>query len=74
MNTPWPPRPAELAEWPIVWRERWGRLANDLEDRDVLFPESERQAFEKIKAEKMAEEAKAPSVKESEVSHGSPET
>ena len=30
---PWPPRPAELASWPLAWRERWGWLANDLEAR-----------------------------------------
>jgi len=51
---PWPPRPAELAEWPIPWRERWGRLANQLQDQGVPWPDHERQAFDRVKAE-MAE-------------------
>lgn len=46
----WPPRPAELAAWPIERRERWGRLANRMEDDGVPFPESERRAFHEIKA------------------------
>ncbi len=28
----WPPRPAELANWPTSWRERWGVRANELAD------------------------------------------
>ena len=47
----WPPRPAELADWPIAWRERWGRLANDLGGQGTLFPDSEAQAFRQVKAE-----------------------
>jgi hypothetical protein len=41
----------QLAGWPIEWRERWGRLANALEEQGVLFPESERRAFDRVKAE-----------------------
>jgi hypothetical protein len=48
---PWPPRPAELARWPLEWRQRWGLLANELEDQGLKFPECEREAFEQIKAE-----------------------
>jgi hypothetical protein len=48
---PWPPRPAELADWPIEWRERWGRSAKRLQDEGVPWPEHERQAFERTKAE-----------------------
>jgi hypothetical protein len=47
----WPPRPAELAGWPIARRERWGQLANELQDQGVHWPEDERLAFEKVKAE-----------------------
>jgi hypothetical protein len=47
----WPPRPVELAHWPIEWRERWGRLANALEDNGIAFPDSEPQAFAAIKQE-----------------------
>jgi hypothetical protein len=44
----------ELAQWPIPWRQRWGELANELEDQGLLFPENERQAFCRTRAE-MAE-------------------
>jgi hypothetical protein len=49
---PWPPRPVELASWPVEWRERWGRLANQLEDWGMRFPECEREAYIRIKAER----------------------
>jgi hypothetical protein len=45
----WPPRPEELAKWSLAWRERWGRLANELEDSGVPWPECERQAFDRMK-------------------------
>jgi hypothetical protein len=45
---PWPPRPAELANWPIEKREAWGRLANDLNDQNIEFPECERRAFNQL--------------------------
>lgn len=28
----WSSRPEELADWPIPWREAWGRLANELHE------------------------------------------
>lgn len=49
---PWPPRPAELADWPVEWRQRWGRLANEMQDQGIPWPEHERAAFERIKAER----------------------
>jgi hypothetical protein len=48
---PWPPRPAELARWPLEWRAKWGLLANELESQGLKFPECERRAFDIIKAE-----------------------
>jgi hypothetical protein len=48
---PWPPRPDELADWPIPWRERWGRLANALEARGMPWPQCEAEAFEQVKVE-----------------------
>ena len=48
---PWPPRPSALAEWSLSRRQRWGELANAFEDRGVPFPDSERQAFDEVKAE-----------------------
>jgi len=47
----WPPRPHELASWPIPWRERWGVLSNALEDEGVPFPQSEVEAFRRVEAE-----------------------
>jgi hypothetical protein len=41
----------QLAGWPIEWRERWGRLANALEDEGGSFPKSEFEAFTRIKRE-----------------------
>jgi hypothetical protein len=51
---PWPGRPAELAEWPVEWRAKWGVRANELEASGIPWPEHERQAFNEIKAEKEA--------------------
>jgi hypothetical protein len=52
-SPPWPPRPAELARWPLSWRQRWGELAAYFEVVEGLpFPESERRAFQIVKAEK----------------------
>jgi hypothetical protein len=48
---PWPPRPAELAEWPVEWRAKWGVRANELQDQGIPWPEHERQAFYMVKAE-----------------------
>jgi hypothetical protein len=47
----WPPRPLELAEWPVEWRARWGRRANELQDQGIPWPEHERREFEQVKAE-----------------------
>jgi hypothetical protein len=41
-----------LAGWPLEWRQRWGLLANELADRGVPWPDHERLAFERVKAEK----------------------
>jgi hypothetical protein len=51
---PWPPRPAELARWPLAWRQRWGLLANELESQGWPFPECERRAFDRVRAERQA--------------------
>jgi hypothetical protein len=45
------PAPAELAEWPVEWRAKWGWLANELQDQGIPWPEHERQAFYQVKAE-----------------------
>src|SRR4051812_31675689 len=39
---------AELAEWPLKWRERWGRRANALEDQGLKWKEAEVRAFIEI--------------------------
>jgi hypothetical protein len=48
---PWPPRPAELAEWPVEWRAKWGVRANELQDQGIPWPEHERRAFLEVQAE-----------------------
>jgi hypothetical protein len=47
---PWRPRPAELARWPIPWRERWGLRANELQDAGHPWEAAERQAFAEVEA------------------------
>jgi hypothetical protein len=47
----WLPRPRELATWPVEHRQKWGVLANDLEDQGTPFPESERRAYHQVKTE-----------------------
>jgi hypothetical protein len=34
-----------LADWPIEWRERWGRRANDLEASGLTWRDAEGRAF-----------------------------
>jgi hypothetical protein len=53
-ETPFVDYHAELARWPIPWRESWGRLANKLQDQGIPWPEHERRAFDQIKAEMTA--------------------
>ena len=48
----WPPRPLELARWPLEWRAKWGVRANELQDQGVGWPEHERRAFVEVKAER----------------------
>ena len=50
-NFPWPPRPRDLHLWSIPMRQRWGELANRLEDQGIPWPDHEQQAYEQIKAE-----------------------
>jgi hypothetical protein len=41
---PLPWRPI-VATWPVEWRERWGRLANDLMDAGRPWPADEAEAY-----------------------------
>jgi DNA adenine methylase len=41
-----------LPRWPIPWRERWGRRANELAESGIRWPDDERQAFAEILAER----------------------
>lgn len=43
--TPWYPWRAIVATWPVAWRRRWGRRANELEDSGQDWREVERIAF-----------------------------
>jgi hypothetical protein len=42
---------AEIGDWPVRWRERWGELSNQFESEGVPFPESEQHAYYQVKAE-----------------------
>ena len=37
-----------VAEWPVEWRERWGRRANALEEKGLSWRDAEAQAFVEI--------------------------
>src|SRR5262249_10679421 len=50
----WPPRPPELGDWPIPWRERWGLLANAYQDTGMAWNEAEARAFAEVLAEREA--------------------
>jgi hypothetical protein len=50
----WGPPPADrgwrkaLAGWPVEWRERWGRRANELQDAGASWAEAEWRAFHEV--------------------------
>jgi hypothetical protein len=48
--TPWLSRPDEMADWPIPWREKWRRRADQLREEGCPWPVDEWQAFHETKA------------------------
>jgi hypothetical protein len=51
----WPPRPDDLASWPVARREMWGIRANELEGQGLSWRDAERRAYAET-AEAMAAE------------------
>jgi hypothetical protein len=47
-----------VAEWPVEWRERWGRRANALEEKGLSWRDAETQAFIEVWGELRAEQSK----------------
>jgi hypothetical protein len=37
-----------VADWPVEWRERWGRRANALEESGLAWRDAETQAFVEV--------------------------
>jgi hypothetical protein len=37
-----------VAEWPVEWRERWGRSANAFEEKGLSWRDAETQAFVEV--------------------------
>jgi hypothetical protein len=37
-----------VANWPVEWRERWGRRANSLEESGLSWRDAETQAFVEV--------------------------
>jgi hypothetical protein len=37
-----------VAGWPVEWRERWGRRANELEEAGLSWRDAEAQAFVEV--------------------------
>jgi hypothetical protein len=50
-----PPCRAALVNWPVEWRERWGRLANALEESGLSWQEAEARAFVEVWNQRRAE-------------------
>jgi hypothetical protein len=49
-----------VAEWPIEWRERWGRRANALEEKGLSWRDAEAQAFVEVWNEVRAQQSTHP--------------
>jgi hypothetical protein len=47
-----------VAEWPVEWRERWGRRANALEEKGLSWRDAEAQAFIEVWGEVRAQQSK----------------
>lgn len=47
-----PPTPllwrAQIADWPVPWREQWGRRTAELEDFGLSWREAEERAFDEL--------------------------
>lgn len=50
-----PPCRAALANWPVEWREQWGRLANELEDAGLPWKDAEARAFVEVWSRRRAQ-------------------
>jgi hypothetical protein len=37
-----------VADWPVDWREQWGRRANELEETGLSWRDAEAQAFVEV--------------------------
>jgi hypothetical protein len=37
-----------VAQWPVEWREQWGRRANEFEDSGLSWRDAETQAFVEV--------------------------
>jgi hypothetical protein len=46
-----------VAEWPVEWRERWGRRANELEEKGLSWRDAEAQAFVEVWNEVRAQQS-----------------
>jgi hypothetical protein len=46
-----------VAEWPVEWRERWGRRANELEEKGLSWRDAEAQAFVEVWTEVRAQQS-----------------
>jgi hypothetical protein len=49
-----------VAEWPVEWRERWGRRANELEETGMSWRDAETQAFIEVWTERRREQQAEP--------------
>jgi hypothetical protein len=45
-----------VADWPLEWREQWGRRANALEENGLAWRDAETQAFVEVWHERRREQ------------------
>jgi hypothetical protein len=60
-----------VADWPLEWRERWGRRANALEEDGLSWRDAETQAFIEVWTEYRNQQP--PAAPATELSSSSPE-
>jgi hypothetical protein len=63
-----------VADWPIAWREQWGRRANELEETGLSWRDAETQAFVELwhKLQREGPADQAPSVAPDSSSNDAP--
>ncbi len=57
---PWPPRPTELSQWPVPWRQRWADRAENYQCAGLDWKEAEQKAWNETLAEHIEHQGQLP--------------